>query len=256
MSGRGSERILALIEWMAERTEPATLAQAVSALELPKSSTLGLLRTLVDLGYVERFSATHYRLIRIPGEIGGKGRAAGTLLRLLEPIVLSAVERARETGFLAVLNPDNTVKYLNKILPDREIRYDRDTTIPRRAHQVSSGLVLLGGLSETELDSYAETASQLPGENATPDEIVVEVTAAKARGYAVTKQGVVEGAAGVAAPIFGTEGQILAALNIAGPALRMSGDLDRIAALVTEIAWKATEELGQSNLFTGTNKKS
>ena len=44
MTGRGSERILLLIEWLAEQTEPVTLSEAVTALDLPKSSALGLLR--------------------------------------------------------------------------------------------------------------------------------------------------------------------------------------------------------------------
>ena len=52
MSGRGAERILATIEWLADAARPVAFAEVVRALDLPKSSALALLRTLVAAGYV------------------------------------------------------------------------------------------------------------------------------------------------------------------------------------------------------------
>ncbi len=67
MSGRGAERILDLIEWLASRSEAVSLAEVVQALALPKSSTLLLLRTLVEARYVTRQTDGRYLLIRLPG---------------------------------------------------------------------------------------------------------------------------------------------------------------------------------------------
>lgn len=250
MSGRGAERILALIEWMATQTEAVSLAQVVAALGVPKSSGLGLLRMLVDLGYAERSGETHYRLIRLPGEISGPDAAHGTLLRLLTPVIEEAVVAAGESGFLAVLEPDMTVRYLNKVMPEREIRYDRDITVPRQPHQVSSGLVLLGRLSDAELDAYA---ASLPDDDEMRADLASEVRATAARGHAVTRLGIVEGASGVAAPVFGPSGEIVAALNIAGPALRMSRDIETFIDHAVGFAAKATDILHQHD-FRATRK--
>ncbi|MEM9394569.1 MAG: IclR family transcriptional regulator C-terminal domain-containing protein [Pseudomonadota bacterium] len=254
MSGRGSERILALIEWMAKQTEPVALSQVVAALKLPKSSGLGLLRMLVDLGYAERTDDTHYRLVRLPGEITGPDAARGTLLRLLTPVINDAAASAGESGFLAVLEPNLTVLYLNKVMPDREIRYDRDISVPRQPHQVSSGLVLLKTLTDEEIQDYASSLPQEAGKS-----LVADVRATAARGYAITRLGVVEGASGVAAPVFGPTGEIVAALNIAGPALRMSRDIETFVEHAVSFAAQATEVLRQNDFRkmktgTGTNK--
>lgn len=247
MSGRGAQRVLSLIEWLATRVEPISLTEAALALDMPKSSCLGLLRMLVDLGYVETTDPTHYRLLKLPGEFDAEGRAYGTLLRLLEPVVEEAVAASGESGFIAVLEADFTVRYLTKLTPNREISYDRDISIPRQANQVSSGLVLLSGASKEVLAGYAESSAVMATQSRSGDALIAEVRATELRGYATTRQGVVEGAAGVSAPIFDHNGKLVAALNIAGPALRMSRDLDGFVKYATQYAEKASQVLGARN---------
>ena len=243
MSGRGAERTLSLIEWMATKTEPVSLTDAVQSLGMPKSSCLGLLRMLVDLGYAIRTDPTHYALIRLPGEPDGENRALGTLARLLSPVVQAAVKESRESGFVAVLQPDLSVHYLNKYLPDREIRYDRNIKVPRQANRVSSGLVLLGDLEDEALRTYAQSCTSGPDETRYGDSLVSEVRTTSTQGFAANKQGVVEGAAGVSAPILSSTGRIIAALNLAGPALRVTRNLDEITHITCKYAEQASEVL-------------
>lgn len=244
MSGRGAIRILSLIEWLATRVEPVSLTDAAQALDMPKSSCLGLLRALVDLGYVELTDPTHYCLVKLPGEYVAGTEAHGTLLRRLAPVVEEAVDVSGESAFIAVLEPNFNVRYLNKLSPQREIRYDRDITIPRQANQVSSGLVLLTGTTQDALAEYADRAEIAGGTSPSGEALIAEVTTTRHRGYATTRQGVVEGAAGVSAPIFDRNGTVVAALNIAGPALRMSRDMDGFVRHVVALAEKASQALG------------
>ena len=116
MSGRGAERILDLVEWMAGQVAPFGLADAAQAMATPKSSMLLLLRTLVDRGYADRLPDGRYALARLPGEMGSTGRAWNTLLRVAEPALRAAVDAVRETGFVAVLD-EGKVRYLNKLRP-------------------------------------------------------------------------------------------------------------------------------------------
>ncbi|GAA5063955.1 helix-turn-helix domain-containing protein [Roseibacterium beibuensis] len=246
MSGRGAERSLLLVEWMAGCAEPVSLAQTVAALNLPKSSALGLLRMLVDLGYAERTDATHYRLVRLPGEATNENPAWGSLLRLLQSSLAQAVSDTGESGFLAVLEPEKTVRYLNKVMPEREIRYDRDISVARRAWQVSSGIVLLAGLSEADLAAYLDVLSSTEGATIEPAVLLSEVREAQRLGYHANPMGVVEGAAGVAAPILDRNGRMVAALNIAGPADRISGSLEKIIDLTVAHAERCSAVLAEA----------
>ncbi len=240
-SGRGSERVLILLEWLAGRTRAVTLAEASAALDAPKSSVLNLLRMLVEMGYAEREGDSSYRLVRLPGEVSAGHVQSGTLLRRCEPAVRKAVAESRESGFIAVVD-GAYVRYLCKILPDREIRYDRNIEIPRRTVQVSSGIAILTGLSDASLTDEAARA-EAEGLSDAPA-LVARVQQARAAGYALTKRGVVEGAAGVAAPILDAKGKVVGALNIAGPAERLAENLDDIIKIVRAGAAEASAALG------------
>lgn|GEM_PF-900949 len=243
MSGRGAERILLLVEWLAGRQGAVSFSEAVAELGLPKSSTLALLRTLVELGYVQRESDGRYRLVRLPGEPSGAHEVWGTLARLTEPVLREAVGEAGESGFIAVLDEDKRVRYISKILPEREIRYDRDVSVARLAYQVASGLVLLTGFADEDLQAYARAAAKEAGDPGLRDTILEKVATAKAQGHAVNLLGVIEGAAGIAAPVYDASGQLRAAFNISGPAGRVADNVDKVVAVTREGAVRASAVL-------------
>lgn len=243
MSGRGAERILILVEWMASQANAIALSDAVAALDLPKSSTLALLRILVEAGYARREANGLYRLCRLPGEPDDTYRAWGTLARLTNAVLNTAVQKTEESAFLAVLGEDNRVRYISKLMPEREIRYDRDITVSRSAHQVTSGIVLLTGLTPERLAAYAESSAEEAGDPSLRNTILANVEDARAAGYAVNLRGVVEGAAGVAAPVTDSNGRLRAAFNIAGPADRMAANIDQIISVTRECAAQASAAL-------------
>lgn len=244
MSGRGAERVLRIIEWMAGEVEPMSFTSVVSALGMPKSSTLDLLRLLVGAGYVERLANGRYRLLRLPGEARLGNPAWGTLMRHAEAPLRGAVDATGESGFVAVLDEGNAIRYLCKFLPRREIRYDRDTSMARLAHQVASGIVLLGRLDEDNLRDYAareRDAGRLDGDAAA---LIAKVRAAREAGYHFNELGVVEGAGGMAAPIRDRDGAIVAALNISGPASRLALNAPAIRTATVACAREISGLLG------------
>lgn len=233
MSGRGTERVLELIEWLSLQVEARSLTEIVVGLELPKSSALMLLRTLVDKGYVVRDANGHYRLFRLPGEHNTQNQALGTLWRLALPYVEEAVAQTQESAFIAVLNSSSRVVYLNKCLPEREIRYDRDITMTRVAEHVASGRVLLAGMDRDRLDTYL---SDRAAESDDSDKVRHWIEKAREDGYAINLEGRVEGASGLAAPIRDHAGQYVAALNIAGPKERVTRDQSKILEVLLTTA--------------------
>lgn len=239
MSGRGAERILDAVEWFATTTSSVSYTDFVHALDVPKSSALLLLRLLVSRGYVQRLPDNRYVLVRLPGEMAGGGDTWGTILRLADGHLREAVAAVEETGFVAVLD-NQRIRYLNKILPKREIRYDRDIVPTRLPHQVASGLVILADFSPEELDRYLEdtqvSADQRPG-------ILAAVASARADGCYVNLNGIVEGAAGIAAPVRDAQGRAIAAINISGPRDRIIANHDRIRDAVVNVAGAVSNEV-------------
>jgi DNA-binding IclR family transcriptional regulator len=244
MAESSSARILELIEWLAARAEPATLAEARAALDMPKSSTLVLLRTLVETGYAERGDDGRYRLARLPGEASPEGAGWGTLVRIADDIVRDAVAVTQESGFIAVMSPERRIRYVCKHLPEREIRYDRNIARDRIAHHVASGIAILSACDDARLENYAVAARRartLPPEEW--EQLHKAVAVARRRGIAVNLKGRVEGAGGVAAPILDAAGRPLGAVNIAGPSERVQANLSQIEKAVSEGARLIAREL-------------
>lgn len=244
MSGRGAERILQLVGWMADQAHPVSFAEAVKALDLPKSSTLGLLRLLVDTGHAQRLPDGRYKIVHLPGEPTPERGGWGTVLRHAELPLRSAVQETQESGFIAVLEADLGVRYISKVLPKREILYDRDITIARRAHQVSSGIVLLTQLEDDRLRAYAEAERAAGRLEESPDDLMTKVRSARAQGLFVNPLGVVEGAGGMAAPIRARDGRIIAAVNIAAPSVRLAQSIPDIMPKLIECAERISAALG------------
>lgn len=212
-ASRGYERILYLIEWAANQTKSITLTDTVRNFGWPKSTTHLLLQSLVNFGYMEQLSNQGYKLVRLPGEFTKENSSWGTLLRIAQPFLDEAVNSTQETGCIAVLTEELKLRYLNKILPNREIRYDRDILTDRIPHQVASGLVLLSGFNQTKLNLYIKVFDL---DSNSIEKLNHELTQIQKNKYSLNLLGTVEGAAGVAAPIFDRNGQIIAAANISG----------------------------------------
>ena len=239
MSGRGAERILDALEWFATTTAPVTYTEFVLALDVPKSSGLLLLKLLVKRNYVERLPDNRYRLVRLPGESVEGAASWGTLVRLADRHLSEAVASVGESGFIAVLEAGR-IRYLNKILPQREIRYDRDITPTRLPHQVASGQVFLADFGPAALDEYGQEVGLSDAEQASL-EALLEVV--RRDGVAVNLNGIVEGAAGAAAAVRDADGRVIAAVNISGPRERFLANLDAVKAAVVSVGRVVTAEV-------------
>lgn len=239
MSGRGVERLLDLLEWLAETPGPSGLATISTALGMPKSSTLLMLRSLTERGYLERLPSGDYALRRLPGEGAGSGAGRGALLALVGPYLAAAVEETGESGFLAVMD-DGQIRYLNKIMPAREIRYDRDISMTRPAHKVASGIVLLAAGSDAELSDYALAAGLTGDERAA---LTDAVATARTAGVYMNLKGVVEGAAGAAAVLRDASGRPIGAVNVSGPQPRLAANVAQVSQAVLNTAKAINEEL-------------
>jgi DNA-binding IclR family transcriptional regulator len=78
-----------------------------------------------------------------------------------------------------------------------------------------------------------------------PVALVAQLGEIRIRGYAQTLEELEEGLNAVAAPVRGSDGDVVAALSVSGPAFRMRAvDLPRIARLTMEAAGAVSRRLG------------
>lgn len=230
MSGRGTLRILRVIEWLADQEGPVGLAEIAKALQSPRSSMLEALRLLHDEGYVARDDLGKYTLVRLPGEPFGRHNHLSTLLRVSDEAIKQCVAEAGESGFIGVLENEH-IRYVCKVLPDREVRYDRNISRLREPTEVASGIVILAGMTSDELTPFLRGLSDLK-----KSMVLDSIQRARAEGVALNSRGVIDGAAGMAAPILASDGSVCAAFNIAGPADRVMSQSERLKDLTVATA--------------------
>jgi len=219
---KSAARVLDLLEMLAAAPGPLRLSAAAGQLAIPKSSAFALLETLHAKGYVEE-GAEGFRLaerFRGHGWVGGDG---GLLLAMARPAMRALAAATGESVFLGILTPSQEVRYLHKAVSASPVRYDGALDQLRPAYCTSIGQVLLADLPEGELDAYlARTALRAwtPGTPTSARRVREMVRIARARGYAHTLDGHVQGAAGVAAAIRDAAGRALAGLAVIGPSWR------------------------------------
>lgn len=227
---KSAARVLEILEFLTRSEAPATLAEIVAELGLPKSSAHALMRTLMLRGYVERDEAERYALapaFRAGGWIGGRD---GHVAAVARPTMEQLRRELRETVILGARGVGGDVRILSKLVSPEQIRYDTDTAGLRPAYCTAMGRVLLAWWEPRALDGYL---ARLRPRAITPRTVtdiariraLVERT--RSDGYAVVEEEFAIGGSGAAAPVFDGSGRLVAALNVAAATRRFRG---RVAA--------------------------
>ena len=230
---KSAARVLDVLELFTLEPGPLGVSEVAKRLGFPKSSSQGLLTTLLSRGYLKR-EAQGFAL---PEELRG-GWVGGLRCRLIqaaEPAMRRMAEESGESAFIGVLLRDGNIQYLSKIVSANEVRYDASLSPLRAAHATSMGLVIMAHLPEHRVAPLL-LPSRLP--RITPstvtDPAVLRqlLAAAKRNGFAEVQDANVEGASGVSAPIFGPNGEVIAALNLGAPSWRYKRARDRMTSIV------------------------
>jgi DNA-binding IclR family transcriptional regulator len=195
---------------------PATHADLMRDLGIPRSTLSDLLDDLRKLGLVTRRGRHHLAgpallsfVIRLGGRLTGPGGMHAVLAELSERFgetVAFVLPAPGSDG-----TPDQVVA-VDQVVSRHELRYVADIgrlfpALPRVAGRV--------------LITYApEMTDTLPGE---------ERARILSRGYAVNENDE-RGATTIAAPVFDAGGRAVGAISVIGPAARMQGRVDAMAA--------------------------
>jgi DNA-binding IclR family transcriptional regulator len=237
---KSASRVLDLLELFAAVPTPLGVSEVSRRLAIPKSSAQGLLVTLVGRGYLER-AASDYQLATVYRNRNWVGGVYVDLVRLSRPIMETIVAQSGETSFLAIMSESGRVQYIAKVVSSNPVRYDGDLAPARPAYCTSSGLVMLAYRDGAFVERYflSEPLKKINSSTITDRRLLrALLKEILQKGQAEIVDGHVEGASGVAAPIFDSRGAVIGALHLAAPTTRY---LRARSLMRDQVVWGAAE---------------
>ncbi len=234
------DRALSILELLAGSPAGLTNAELSRRFNIPKSSASYLLRALAQRGYVRRDAATgKYRLGLRVLALHRAALAGFDVRGLARPALRRLVERTGLTVHLAVLDHGQAV-YLEKADAPGFIKMD--TWVGRRmdVHSTSVGKALVAHLPQAEVKAILREHGlrpRGPRTITTAARFFRELERVRAQGYAVDDEENNPGARCVAAPVFGADGQVQAAVGVSGTTGQITrSNIPRVAEQVRETA--------------------
>jgi IclR family pca regulon transcriptional regulator len=240
-------RAIDLLSVLAEEDAPQRLKDLTDRLGWNKTTIYRLLRTLQERGAVREILQHGYVLGPRTITIGQAALRALELPQIARPHLERLHDDTAETVNLAVLDEDRIL--IVERVEGKEIlglRLRMGSTLP--AYCTSVGLVLLAGLTDEEVRRrLAATRFEPRGPKSmrSTEQVVERLQLLRQQGFAINDEELAAGHRAVAAPVWGHEGKVVAALNISVPAARRSRR-DLISKLVP--ALQATAELISAEL--------
>ena len=154
------------------------------------------------------------------------------------------MERSRESVYLAVIDKAaRCVTYVEGIESTQPIRYMAPLGSPRPLYCSAAGRLLLAYADEDWRNDYLRTVQLKAVTERTLTnraELKKELEKIRKTGLAISIGEAVPGAAGLAAPVFDTDGKPAAALLIGAPVDRFERELPALRKLMKEIAMQAS----------------
>ncbi|OKO83104.1 hypothetical protein AC630_12220 [Bradyrhizobium sp. AS23.2] len=246
-SPRALQRVLDIFGAIAAAPEGLSLTELSVRVRTPKSSLLTLLRPLSIDGYLVHQDG-RYSLGSEIFALSESILAARKVGNLLRDLMLEAREQCGETVVHAAFTREgNEVVYVDVLESRQMIRYSVPAGVKRPLYTSAAGQLLLAYRDEAWQDDYLKSVPLKPLTSETiTDPIVLRKKLRKIRadGVSISVSEAVEGASGVAAPIFNVRGEVVAALLIAGPSTRQDRDGSVWRDVAVSFAAKASRALG------------
>ncbi len=230
---KSAQRALTILDLLTSHETPLSFSDIAATLQYPRSSLHGLLRTLVERGWVELDPATRcYRLGIRTWEAGSAYMRALSLADRARPFMQWVCDRVDETIQLAILDGRHNI-YIAKVEGKQRLVLDSEVGRRLEAHATALGKMLLAELPEAELDRRlgaahlerfsAHTVTDYPRLKATLATIARQ-------DYALDDEEYTLGVHCVAVPVRNHTGQVIAAMSVAFTSARFT-DARRLQAL-------------------------
>lgn len=243
---------LRVLEELAAAGTSSRLPDLVRRAELDRATVHRILRTFMDIGYVERSGRGEYVVSYRAYLMGARLTSAHNLIQVARPRLFALKEKIGETSNLAIL--DNTeIVYLIRAEVGRTLSLTLDIGTRLPAFSSSLGRAMLAYMPDDQalgVLTRSDRRAYTPYTKTTIADLSEALKVVRARGLAVSNQEFEMGLVSMACPIFGPYGLPVAAINIALLAARMSATQmtkrfkeplqDTCNGISRELGWKRT----------------
>lgn len=236
---------LAVLEALVQHGGPCGVSDLAASLKLSKSNAHRLLNTLVDAGFVVVGDGRYSASLKV-WELGTRVISRYDVRKFAHPAMQRLARMTDEGVRLTTFDPERLeVVYIDSIDSQQAVRTFTEVGGRAPVHCTSSGKVLLAyqtadviRRATKKLKSYTKATITKPAE------LVRHLEKVRRDGYALNQREYSEQVRGVAAPIFGWDGTVIAALSIAAPAERLSQSvLRRYVAAICECAADVSSQM-------------
>lgn len=219
-----SERTLTLLEAVAGRDEPASLAELTAALDLSKATVHRLAAHLTDLGFLERtLDGKRYSVGPRFAAVASGAMRNSIRWAPRRVILRRLVEQLGETCNITVLDGEELV-YLDRVESawPLQVRLSVGSRVP--LHCTASGKLFLA-LSPERIVSRLIAAGELtrytPGTIVEPARLRTALKTIRDSNLGTDDEEFIEGMTAAAVPVFDRSGRIIATVAVHGPSSRL-----------------------------------
>jgi IclR family transcriptional regulator, pca regulon regulatory protein len=199
-----------------------SVADAARASGATRAAARRCLITLVELGYVEQ-TGREFRPLRRLRSLGSSATLIDRLPRLARPLLEQSRDELKESVSLAVLDEDCAL-FIARAEAEHIVSTGVRVGASLPAYCSATGRVLLSQFSDAEVLKRLGTKQR---EQRTPRtltktaELLAEIKSVRANGYAMTDEELELGIRSLAVPVFGKEGETIAALSVSAFSARV-----------------------------------
>lgn len=205
-----------------------TLSEVATRTGMNRAKARRFLLTLHALGYVHK-QQRYFELAPKVLQLGYAFLSANDYRSVIQQVLEDITSESGESSSLGVLDGDSVIYVARSSSRHRlmAITLSVGTRLP--AAHTSMGRVLLGQLSDAELDDFlawVEIARHTPTTVIDKAELKQSIIEVRRQGYAIVDQELDSGLRSLAVPAFAGNGRLLGAINISTNAARV--DLDTL----------------------------
>lgn len=206
------------------RTKPKmTLSDMARATGMTRATVRRLLLTLVREGYAQT-DGKYFSLQPKVLKLGFAVISSMGIWEVAQPIMNTLSETLEESCFAAVLDGYD-VTYVARANSDRLVNIGISVGSRAPVHAVSTGRVLMAALSDDKLQRYLDEGDfekVTPLTTVSKVKLRAEIDEVRARGWSIVDQELEVGLRSISVPIRGSDGTVIAALNVCCPSSRIS----------------------------------
>lgn len=217
--------------------EPAGVSELAQMLGISKSNAHRLLRTLLELGFVASSEGRYWATLKV-WELGSHVIRRYDVKEFARPFMAQVAAQTEEEVRLAIFDAITLeVVYIDKIDSAQDVRAFSEIGGRAPSYCTSSGKAFLAYQNDDLIARISQSLTPRTRWTITdPAKFAANLEKARADGYALNEKELSEQVSGVAAPIFGRDGSVVASISVIGPAerfplkrLREIGELTRKA---------------------------